>query len=816
MSLFDKIIKKSMPPDEDKKDILKAEKSKKKKKTALEADNERLKKASTKQKKEKEKRKIPKNTIETIPYIKMCENDMTMLEKEVYSKTFEFTDINYSIMKQEQQEDIFLIYGKLLNYFNADVKIQINIINSLLDMNEIQEKVFYKSGADENEDELKKEYNDMLLNFVSKREIKIVRHKYITLTIKKESFETARIEFQSLEQALVRNFKLLGSTIRVVSNNEKVRILKNIFRGVDINIPKSFDLKDFRKQKEKSFISPEYFSFKPKYFMFDDKYAKTLMLRNIPAFLNDNLINQLSEIDSSLNISVNINSVLPALASKIINRKLTMIESDKIKYVRRAIKNNMPTDILPRDLEFSLDEAREILSDMLTKNEKMFLVNVLITVFDTSYENLLQKIDVIKNIGSQNVCQFGDLTLQQEDGMISTLPIGYNKIEVMRTLTTNSTAIFLPFNTQSLNHRKGIFYGINPRSNEIIYADRKELMNANGFILGTSGSGKSVSAKDELTQIYWKYPDDNIIIIDPEGEFVRIAEAYGGEALKISSDSTNYVNPLDIAYMSQNKTNPLSMKIDFMITLAEVCCGGEISAIERSLIDRTMNIVYAKYFKSQNQDDMPTLVDFYKSVKEQGELGVNLATKLEIYCIGSQDLFAHKTNVDIKNRLFVYNIKELNPTLKALGMLIMLDNIINRISINYESKKFTWLFMDEMHVLLKYNQSAAFLENIFKTARKWDVIPTGITQNLSDIMNSEHGRKMLGNAEYIRLLRQKSNDRSEIAELLEISDNQIEYLNNPSVGSGLIVWGDSIVPFKTDIPKESRLMSLWGTSSNTD
>jgi type IV secretory pathway VirB4 component len=801
-----------MPPDEGVEAETVAEVKDEKYKSALEKDNERLKKRHTKRKKEKEKRKVPKSTIDTIPYLKMCQDNITMLEKGLYSKTFEFTDINYSIMKQEEQEDIFIIYGKLLNYFSSDVGIQINIINSVIDINEVQEKIFYKFGPDEKQNRFKEEYNNILRNFVSKREIKIVRKKYITLTLKRESFDTARVEFNTLENALNRNFKLLGSSIRAISNKDKVKLLKGIFRGVDINLPE-FTQKDFNKQVEKNFIAPDYFSFKPKYFMFGDKFAKTLILRNLPAYLSDSLIIQLSELDSALNISININSVMPAIASKIINRKLTAIESDKIKYVRHAIKNNMPTDILPRDLQFSLDEAREILSDMLTKNEKMFLANILVTAFDDSFEGLTQKVDVIKNIASQNVCQFGELVLQQEPGMVSTLPIGFNKIDIKRTLTTNSTSIFLPFNTQSLNMGKGIFYGINPRSNEIIYADRKKLMNANGFILGTSGSGKSVSAKDEMTQIFWKYPDDNIIIIDPEGEFVRIAEAYGGESLKISSDSTNYVNPLDISYISESKINPLALKIDFMITLAEVCCGGEISAIERSLIDRAMNLVYGKYFISKNSDDIPTLVDFYNILKKEGDVGLYLATKLEIYCVGSQNLFAHKTNVDIKNRFFVYNIKELNPTLKALGMLIMLDNIISRITINSESKKFTWLFMDEMHVLLKYNQSAAFLENIFKIARKWGVIPTGITQNLSDLLQSEHGRKMLGNAEYIRLLRQKSGDRAQIAELLEISDNQLDYLNNPAVGSGLIVWGDAIVPFKTDIPEGSALMELWGTSN---
>ncbi|MBE6065919.1 VirB4-like conjugal transfer ATPase, CD1110 family [Clostridium cochlearium] len=806
---FFKILFSRPPRKENKTKIVKT--------TAKEKDKERVSSLPKKKKKvikvSKAIPKIKRNTIQTIPYEKMLIDNITLLEKNLYSKTWEWDDINYSMLKQEEQENIFIQYGKLLNYFNNSVSVQISIINKAFNVDELKSEILYDCTPDDPMYIYKKEYNNMLLSYMGDGKSNKKRKKYISLSINRDGDMSQIIqEFKSLEEVLISNFKTINSKIRPVTNYEKVKVLKEIFQGIQKPLPE-LSQQDFNRHIEKNYISPDYFSFKDDYFMFNNMYARVLFLRNLPSFLGDSMVNQISEIDSSMCLTININSVAPDEAVKVINRKLTAIEADKIKYVRKGRRNDIPDDILPRDLERSLKETRELLDDMMSRNEKIFRASLQVMIFDETYEGLEQKTDIIKSIASQNVCQMSELYMRQEIGMASCLPLGYDKMDIKRTLTTNSTAILNPFNVQELNTGNGIVYGINPRTNSIINANRKDLLNANGFILGTSGSGKSVSAKDELSQVYWKYKDDSIIIVDPQGEYTPIVNEYQGEVLKISADTTNFINPLDFSetYLSE-EANPLSVKTNFMITLCEVCCG-EISAAETSVIDRTMNIIYSKYFKTRNKEDIPTLVEFYKELLKQGETGEKLAIKMEIYCVGSQNIFAHKTNIDIHNRLFSYDISQLNGKLKNIGMLIMLENITNAIANNKAKGSFTWLFLDELHILLEYPQSAIYVGTLFKVIRKLNAIPTGITQNIEDLLKSEHGRKMLGNAEYVKLLKQKPQDRIQIAELLDISDSQIEYVSNADAGCGLIVWGDSIIPFKTKIPEKSRLLKLWGTSA---
>ena len=786
--------------------------------TAIEKDRERI--ASLPKQKKKVKKngsiipKIKRNTIQTIPYKKMLPNNILLLEKNLYSKTWEWEDINYSLMREEEQTNLFIQYGKMLNYYNDTVHLQMSIVNKSFNIEELKKEVLYEYSPDDPMKIYKEEYNEMLLSYIGDGKSTKKRKKYISLTIKREGdLSQINQEFKNLEDALISNFKSLDTKVRLVTNFEKVKVLKELFQGIDTPLPE-LSQKDFEKCIEKNYISPNYFSFKDDYFMFNNLYARVLFLRNLPSFLGDNMVNQMSEVESSMCLTININAVSPEIAVRDINRKLTSIEADKIKSVRKARKNNLPDDIAPRDQERSLIETRELLDDIMLRNEKIFKVSMQVMIFDETYEGLQQKTDIIKSIAAQNVCQMSELYLRQEAGMASCLPIGYDKIDIKRTLTTNSTAILNPFNVQELNTGNGIVYGINPRTNSIINANRKDLLNANGFILGTSGSGKSVSAKDELSQVHWKYKDDSIIIVDPQGEYTPIINEYQGEVLKISADTTNFINPLDFSetYLSE-ESNPLSVKTNFMITLCEVCCG-EINAAETSVIDRTMSIIYAKYFETKNKKDIPTLVDFYNELLNQGETGSNLAIKMEIYCVGSQDIFAHQTNIDIHNRLFSYDISQLNGKLKSIGMLIMLENINNTIAINKSKGLFTWLFLDELHLLLEYPQSAIYVGTLFKVIRKLNAIPTGITQNIEDLLKSEHGRKMLGNAEYVKLLRQKTQDRIQIAELLNISDSQIEYVSNADAGCGLIVWGDSVIPFKTKIPENSAILDLWGTSGN--
>lgn len=791
--------------------ILFSGKGKTKGETALDRELQGTKKEEiTKQK--KEKRRVKRSTIQTIPYIKMCENDILMIKKDTYSKTFKFLDINYSNMKREDQETIFLSYVKILNYFNFNVDVQISIINSELDLNEFNERVLFDTKDNDIFGIFKNEYNQIIGDILSSRDNKIVMDKFITITMEYKDFGVVKGEFIKIENFLKNGFKKIDSELTVLDNNEKCKLLKKIFRDVDTKVPE-FTQKDFDKQYEKNFISPDYFVFRPKYSMFDDTYSESLILRNLPSHILDSFIEQLSSMEANLNISININPVSPAIATKLISRRIASLESDKLRYIESSRKKKLPVVMLPRDLEHSLEEADELSNNLIKNNEKVFLVSVIVTVFAYDLDELNLLVKDIKGIANQNICTFSELYLQQEEALMTTLPIGNNFFKdkrYQRTLTSNSTAIFLPFSYQSLyNADNGIFYGVQPDSKEVIFANRKKLVNPHGFILGTSGSGKSVSAKDEISQVLWRFKDDDVIVIDPQAEYMELAKLYNGQGIRIALDTDNYINPLEIS--NGNFSNhTVAQKVSTLITIFEMATG-EISHYERSIIDRVLVLLYKKAIEQQA---VPTIQHFYHLLKIQNdELCNQLATKIELFCVGTQNIFAHQTNININNRFLVYDIKDLNPILKEIAYFIMFENIVERIYSNRNKGKFTWLFIDEMHTLLKLESSALYLEKQYKESRKFNGVITCMTQNITEILDSSVGSRMLSNAEYTKILKQKYQDKERIIEILNISKNQAQYIDDTAdTGCGLLVWGKTRIPFESKLPEKSMLLKIWGTS----
>lgn len=772
-----------------------------------------FKKKYNKQKEPKEKRKIPKTVQNTIPYRQAFEDGIIEVGKGYYSRTFKFLDINYQIARNDDQEAIFIKYCNFLNSFDSSIQVQISINNKNINKKDFEDEILLKMKEDEL-DEYREEYNEMLKKQVVEGRNDISKEKYITITIQSPTVDEAKSIFARIETEVHNNFKRLGSVAYTLNLKERLEVLHDFYRrgyeGELIFNPIEHKRKGLLT---KDLIGPDSFEFKRDHMMIGNKYARAVFIRELPSFINDKFVSEITDFSFNMFFSMNINSVDPDRAIKIVKKQITGMEANKIDYQKRSLKNGYMEAFIPYELRHSLEEAQELLDDIINKNQKMFLVNMVIVHMADDLDSLNKDTDTINSAARKYLCQMGTLNYQQEDGLASTLPIGNNRLKINRTLTTESTAVFIPFTSQELIQKEGMYYGLNAVSRNLILFNRLTLKNPNGFILGTPGSGKSFSAKREMVNVLLN-TDDDVIIIDPEREYTRLVENFGGEVIHISAGSKNYINPLDMSMDYADDDEPLLLKSEFILSLCEVIVGGRngLSPKEKSIIDRCLMRTYGKYLQDFNPENIPTLLDFYNVVKEQKEVEAeNIATALELYTTGNLSVFSNKTNIDIHNRFVSFDIKDLGKQLKTMGMLIVLDQVWNRITINRNKGKRTWIYMDEIYLLFQNEYSANFLFELYKRARKWGAVPTGITQNVEDLLESELARRMLSNSDFLLMLNQASSDRSELAQLLNISDTQLSYVTNSDAGQGLLFSGSSIIPFIDKFPTNTKLYKMMTT-----
>ncbi|MCM1524821.1 MAG: ATP-binding protein [Ruminococcus sp.] len=783
--------------------------------SAREKDNIRLKaeKAGKSKKGGKKEKppKVKKTVQETLPYIRYCDDYILEVEANRYSKTYKFDDLNYSIATDEEQEGIFIGYCDVLNSFDSSVDIQMTVHNNKVNREDFNKRVLLSHrGNDEDFNRYIDVYNAMLLEKMEHGQSDNIRNKYITVSVQAPDLETAESKFTTIDMELNKAFARIGTTIRPLKSNERVHILKDVFRGVDEKIPE-LDSKAFKRRADRAYCCPDYFEFKPTYFMFNNKYARVVFIKDFPSSLQDDLITDIA--DSNLNVmtTVNISPVDPYKALKTINRQITSMTSEKIQAERKAIKSGYSPDSINYNLKYSLEQAKDLLESVQSKNQKIFEVNVLIMIISDSFEELENDTSAINAIVRKHICNIGTLFIQQEKGMQSVLPVGKCSIKIRTTLTTESTAVLLPFSGKELIDYNGMYYGQNTLSNNMILLNRLSLKNPNAFILGIPGGGKSFAGKREMLNVFLA-TDDDIIIIDPEREYTGLVKALKGEVINVSPTSSTHINPMDISADYSDDDSPIVMKSDFMLSFFECLAGREgLSSKERGLIDRCLNICYIDYLQDFDESKLPTLNEFYEVLKSQPEQEAKkLALSFELYIKGNLNIFAHKTNVDVQNRVICYDIKDLGKQLKTLGMLIVLDNIWNRVTMNRAKGKRTWIYLDEIYLLFANEHSANFLFELYKRARKWGGIPTGITQNVEDLLKSETARSMLANTEYIMMLSQSATDRAELGSLLGISDTLLSYVTNAERGCGLISYGGNIIPFKDEFPK-NELYNLMTT-----
>lgn len=754
---------------------------------------------------------VPKSVQDVIKIDAVYSDGIFMTGKDRYSKTFKFTDINYAVSSKEDKESHFLKYSEILNSLENGISSQITIINRKLKHNELKEIALLEK-ANDNKDKYRKEINDMLTTLANGANA-IVQDKYVTLTIQKKSISEARSHFNRVGADLIAHFSRLGSKCTELDLTERLRIIHDFCRPEEA-ADYHFDLRDtMRKgQSFKDYISPDGFEFKSDYFKIGNRFGRVLFIRDYPSFVKDRVVWDLTDTSRNMIFNYDIVPVSTEEAQKFGEKQALGVETNIANYQRKQNSNNNYTSVIPYDMEQQRKEVREFLDDLTTRDQKMF--KVIITVMHTAdtLKQLNSDTEAIQAMGRNHMCQIGVLKYQQLEGFNATLPIGINKIEARRTLTTESLAVFMPFKVQEIQHDGGVFQGVNVISKNMIIVNRKYLLNGNCLILGVSGSGKSFTAKEEMVNLLLS-TDADVMIIDPEREYSALVEAMDGQVIELSAKSKNHINCLDINKEYADGASPISFKAEFVLSLFEQVIGkGGVNAIQKSIVDRCLANVYKNCIKRGYTGKVPTLVDLCNDLKQQPEAeAIELATAMELFASGSHSTFAQKTNVNVENRLICYDILELGSQLMPIGMLVVLDSILNRITKNRAEGRETYIFIDEIYLLFQHEYSANFLFTLWKRVRKYGAYCTGITQNVDDLLQSHTARTMLANSEFIIMLNQGGTDREDLANLLQISETQMTHITNVEVGHGLVKVGSALVPFERKFPKDTELYKLMST-----
>jgi type IV secretory pathway VirB4 component len=761
---------------------------------------------------EKEKFKVPKSVQQLLP-IDVLYKDGTFKSKNRFSKTYRFNDINYRVASKDDQMSMFMSYCELLNTLDTGAVTKITINNRRLNKADFEKSILIKS-KDDDLDYLRDEYNEMLLDKATGGGNNIVQEKYITVSSEKKKIDEARKYFARIGTDLTSYLAKLSSKPKELDAKERLRIFHDFFR-IGSEIQYRFDLKETMKKGHsfKDYICPESIDLNADHIKIGEKFARVLYLKEYASYIKDSMITELSDLPKNMMLSIDIVPVPTDEAIKEMNKRIMGVETDITRYQQKQNRNNNFSAVIPYDLEQMREETKEFMSDLTTRDQRMMFATVTIIHVADSLEELNEDTESLISTGRKHLCEFTCLKYQQIDGLHTVLPFGTHKLPYKwRTLTTESTAVLMPFSSQEIQEVGGTYFGQNAISKNMIVANRRNLLNGNGFTLGVSGSGKSFAAKREITDIALS-SDSDIIIIDPENEFSPLVKSIGGEVIKISAASSNNINAMDLSEDYGGDENPIILKSEFILSLCEQLVGsGKLSAKEKSIIDRCTANVYRNYVTGGFKGDPPTLQDFHAELMGQSEIEAkDVALAIELFTKGSLNTFAKQTNVDVNSRIVCYDIKDLGKQLKTIGMLVVLDSIFNRITKNRELKKNTYIFIDEIYLLFQNEYSANFLFELWKRVRKYGAMCTGITQNLQDLLVSHTATTMLSNSEFLVILNQAATDRIELAKLLNISDTQLSYITNADAGQGLLKVGGSLVPFEDKFPTHTKLYQLMNT-----
>ena len=763
----------------------------------------------------KAKNRAALSAQQTIPYVAMHPDGVCKLPGGLYTKTVEYEDINYSVASTEDQTAIFGGWSSFLNYFDSSLPFQLSFINR-----RSHSRSRYKVNipqADDDFNSVREEFTGMLKNQIARSNNGIERSKYITFGIPAGGIVEARPRLERVEADVMGNFKRLGVPCEPMDGRARLALLHSQMHPGNRE-PFRFSWKDIPQTGlgTKDYIAPDSFDFRhSRLFRVGQYWGAVSYLQILASELSDKLLAEILELDAEMTVTLHIQTVDQLKAIKTIKGKISDIGKMKVEEQRKAVRAGYDPDILPPDLITFSKDAAELLADLQSRNERMFLLTFTVVNMAPTRQRLENDVFTVGGIAQKYNCALKRLDWQQEQGFVSSLALGYNEVEIQRGMTTSSTAIFIPFMTRELRmDGQALYYGMNALSHNVIMADRKKLKSANGLYLGSTGSGKSFAAKRELLNVFLTIPKDRILIVDPMGEYAPLVRRLGGQVIEIAPGSPSHINPMDIQLDLDDDESPLSMKADFLLSLCELVVGGKdgLQPVEKTIIDRSVRMVYQEFLADPKPEKMPILEDLYNILRNQKEPEAQrIATALEIYVHGSLNVFNHRTNVDVNNRFVCYDIRELGKQLKKLGMLIVQDQVWNRVTINRAQHKATRYYMDEFHLLLKEEQTAAYSVEIWKRFRKWGGIPTGITQNVKDLLASREVENIFENSDFVYLLNQASGDRQILSKALIISPSQQYYITNSNAGEGLSFYGSTIVPFKDDFPKDTQLYRIMPT-----
>ena len=751
---------------------------------------------------------------QTIPYLAMYPDGICKVTEKKYSKSIAYDDINYQLAQADDKTAIFENWCDFLNYFDATVSVQLSFINRGTRSGGAEEVVAIPAQNDAF-NSIRTEYADMLKHQLAKGNNGFVKSKYITFSVEADNLNAAKARLARIETDILNNFKVLGAAARPMTGYERLEALHSVFHPEGEPFRFSWDWLTPSGLTTKDFIAPSSFRFgEGRYFRMGRKIGAVSFLEILAPELNDRMLADILDLETGIVVNLHIKSIDQTEAIKTIKRKITDLDKMKIEEQKKAVRSGYDMDIIPSDLAMFGGEAKNLLQDLQSRNERMFLLTFLVVNLADTKRKLENDIFAAAGIAQKYNCALTRLDYQQEAGLLSSVPIGENLIPIQRGLTTSSTAIFIPFITQELFQQgAALYYGLNALSSNMILCDRKRLKNPNGLILGTPGSGKSFAAKREITNAFL-ITDDDIIICDPEAEYYPLVRRLHGQVIRISPTSTQYVNPMDINLNYSEDDNPLALKSDFLLSLCELVIGGKegLMPVEKTVIDRSVRNVYRPFLAAPDPAKMPILGDLYDELLRQPEPeAARVAAALELYVSGSLNVFNHRTNVELSNRLVCFDIKQLGKQLKKLGMLIVQDQVWNRVTINRAEKKSTRYYMDEFHLLLKEEQTAAYSVEIWKRFRKWGGIPTAITQNVKDLLSSREVENIFENSDFVLMLNQAQGDREILARQLNISPQQMKYVTHTEAGEGLIFYGNVVLPFLDRFPQNTELYRVMTT-----
>ena len=762
-------------------------------------------------KQDRERFAIPKTVQQAIPITAVYRDGIFLVGKR-FSKTFRFDDINYAVASKEEKEAMFLEYSELLNALDSGATTKITVNNRRINKADFEKRILFPMQED-GLDMYRKEYNQMLLDKIQGGN-GIVQEKYVTVSVVKKSVEEARAYFARAGGDLMTHFSRLGSVCVEMDATDRLRILHDFYRvGEETSF--RFDLSEtMRKGHDfRDFICPDTLEYERDCFRIGDKWGRVLFLREYASYIKDSMVSELCDLNRNMMFSIDVIPVPTDEAVREVENRLLGVETNITNWQRKQNQNNNFSAVIPYDMEQQRKESKEFLDDLTTRDQRMMFAVVTLVHVANSREQLDSDTEALLTTARKHLCQFAVLKYQQMDGLNTALPFGLRKINALRTLTTESLAVLIPFRAQEINHSGGVYQGVNVISKNPIFVNRKNLLNGNGFIFGVPGSGKSMAAKREEVSILLSDPNADVILIDPEREYTPLVNAFGGEIIRISATSRNHINAMDMNAEYGDGANPIILKSEFILSLCEQLIGGaSLGAKQKSLIDRCTANVYKDYMARGYKGRVPTLRDFREELLLQNEPEAKeIALAIELFTDGSLDTFAKITNVDVDSRFICYDILDLGKQLQSIGMLVVLDNILNRITANRARGRNTYIFIDEIYLLFQHEYSANFLFTLWKRVRKYGAFATGITQNIDDMLQSHTARTMLANSEFIIMLNQASTDRIELAKLLNISDLQMGYITNVDAGCGLIKVGSALVPFADKMNRSSKLYRLMTT-----